>query len=88
MMGEIVREAVFSCISVHNKDKSVKYRVDFFILADAKYYFIYHLGFYQGKNKANIRSIMTLTGTGISIWTIDMLHLSCWLSCFQIIISE
>ena len=28
--------------------------MDFFILADAKHYFIYHLDVYQGKNKGNI----------------------------------
>ena len=38
----------------YNKDKPNKYRVDFFILADAKYYFIYHLDVYQGKNRNNI----------------------------------
>ena len=38
----------------YNKDKHEKYWVDFFILADAKYSFIYHLVVYQGKNKANV----------------------------------
>jgi len=37
----------------YNKDKPDKYRVDFFILSDAKYYFIYHMDVYQGKNDHN-----------------------------------
>ena len=39
---------------MYNKDKPNKYIVDFFILADAKYYFIYHIDVYQGKNIENI----------------------------------
>jgi len=38
----------------YNKDKPEKYWADFFILADARDYFIYHLDVYQGKNKVNI----------------------------------
>ena len=38
----------------YNKDKPNKFRVDFFILSDAKYYFIYHLDVYQGKISNNI----------------------------------
>eukprot|EP00957_Ditylum_brightwellii_P077357 5878157-Ditylum_brightwellii.AAC.1 len=38
----------------YNKDKPDKFIVDFFILTDAKNYFIYHLYCYQGENKANI----------------------------------
>ena len=38
----------------YNKDKPDKYRVDFFILADAARYFICHIDVYQGKNGANI----------------------------------
>ncbi len=38
----------------YNKDKPDKYRADFFILADARDYFIYNLDVYQGKIKANI----------------------------------
>ena len=45
----------------YNKDKPDKFRVDFFILADTKYYFIYHLDVYQGKNKANIDIDSTIT---------------------------
>ena len=44
----------FCPIRQYNKDKPAKYRVDFFILADATHYFIYHLDVYQGKNLANI----------------------------------
>ena len=39
---------------MYNKDKPDKFRVDFLILADSKFYFIYHLDVYQGRNKANI----------------------------------
>jgi hypothetical protein len=38
----------------YNKDKPQKFRVDFFICADSKEYFILHLDIYQGKNTANI----------------------------------
>ena len=38
----------------YNKDKPDKFRVDFFVMADTKYYFIYHLDVYQGANKSNI----------------------------------
>ena len=41
-------------IRMYNKDKPDKFRVDFFIMADSKYYFIYHLDVYQGKNKSNV----------------------------------
>ena len=41
-------------VRMYNKDKPDKFRVDFFILADSKYYFIFHLDVYQGRNKANI----------------------------------
>ena len=44
----------FCVVRQYNKDKLAKYRFDFFILADSHGYFIYHLDFYQGKNKANI----------------------------------
>ena len=39
---------------MYNKDKPDKFRVDFFILADSKHYFIYHFDVYQVKNKSNI----------------------------------
>eukprot|EP00957_Ditylum_brightwellii_P150015 11424694-Ditylum_brightwellii.AAC.1 len=38
----------------YNKDKPDKLCVGFFILANAKYLFIYYLDVYQGKNKNNI----------------------------------
>ena len=41
-------------VRIYNKDKLNKFRVDFFVIADSKYNFIYHLDVYQGKNKANI----------------------------------
>ena len=44
----------------YNEDKPAKYQVDFFLLADAQYYSIYHLDCYQGKNKANIDIPSTL----------------------------
>ena len=44
----------FCPVRQYNKDKPAKYQVDFFILADSRDYFIYHLDVYQGKNKANI----------------------------------
>ena len=41
-------------VRMYNKDKPDKFCVDFFIMADSAYYFIYHLDVYQGKNIANI----------------------------------
>ena len=38
----------------YNKNKPDKYRVDFFILCDARLYFICHIDVYQGKNSKNI----------------------------------
>ena len=52
--GGIAMRSRFCPVRQYNKDKPAKYRVDFFILADARDYFIYHLDVYQGKNKANI----------------------------------
>ena len=52
--GGVPMRSRYCPVRQYNKDKPDKYRVDFFILADAKYYFIYHLDVYQGKNKANI----------------------------------
>ena len=37
----------------YNKDKPDKYRVDFFVLADAKTYAILHMDVYQGRNADN-----------------------------------
>ena len=52
--GGVAMRSRYCPVRQYNKDKPDKYRVDFFILADAKHYFIYHLDVYQGKNKANI----------------------------------
>ena len=41
-------------VRMYDKDKPDKYIVIFFILADAKYYFIYHIDVYQSNNTANI----------------------------------
>ena len=37
----------------YNKDKPDKYRVDFFVLADAKSYAVLHMDVYQGRNSTN-----------------------------------
>ena len=50
----IAMRSRFCPVRQYNKDKPAKYRVDFFILADARDYFICHLDVYQGKNKVNI----------------------------------
>ena len=52
--GGIPMRSRFCPVRQYNKDKPAKYRVDFFILADSRDYFIYHLDVYQGKNKANV----------------------------------
>ena len=52
--GGVAMKSRYCPVRQYNKDKPNKYRVDFFILADAKYYFIYHLDVYQGKNRNNI----------------------------------
>jgi Transposase IS4 len=38
----------------YNKDKPQKYRVDFFIMACSRTYFIHHLDVYQGSNATNV----------------------------------
>jgi Transposase IS4 len=38
----------------YNKDKPQKYRVDFFIMACSKSYFIHHIDVYQGANASNV----------------------------------
>jgi Transposase IS4 len=38
----------------YNKDKPQKFRVDFFILACSKTYFIHHIDVYQGANASNV----------------------------------
>ena len=52
--GGIPMRSRYCPVRMYNKDKVDKFRVDFFILADSKHYFIYHLDVYQGRNKANI----------------------------------
>ena len=52
--GGIAMRSRFCPVHQYNKDKPAKYRVDFFILADSRDYFIYHLDVYQGANQANI----------------------------------
>jgi Transposase IS4 len=50
----------------YNKDKPQKFRVDFFIMACSKTYFIHHMDVYQGKNASNVgvdRSIRSLPTT-------------------------
>ena len=52
--GGIPMRSRFCPVRQYNKDKPAKYREDFFILADSRDYFIYHLDVYQGKNKENV----------------------------------
>ena len=52
--GGIAMRSRFCPVQMYNKDKPAKFRVDFFILADAKYYFISHLDVYQGANDRNV----------------------------------
>ena len=52
--GGVPMRSRYCPVRMYNKDKPDKFRVDFFILADSKHYFIFHLDVYQGKNKANI----------------------------------
>ena len=52
--GGVAMRSRYCPVRMYNKDKPDKFRVDFFLLADSRYYFIYHLDVYQGKNKANI----------------------------------
>ena len=58
--GGVAMRSRYCPVRQYNKDKPEKFRVDFFIMADATHYFIYHLDVYQGKNKANIDISPTL----------------------------
>jgi hypothetical protein len=58
--GGIAMRSRYCPVRQYNKDKPDKFRVDFFIMADAKHYFLYHLDVYQGKNRANIDIDTTL----------------------------
>jgi len=51
--GGVACRSRFCPVRQCNKDKPDKCRVDFFMLNDSKYYFIYHMDVYQGKNKHN-----------------------------------
>jgi Transposase IS4 len=41
-------------VTQYNKDKPQKFRVDFFIMACSRTYFIHHMDVYQGKNATNV----------------------------------
>ena len=41
-------------VYMYDKEKLEKNCIDFFIIADSKHYFIYHLDVYQGNNQANV----------------------------------
>jgi Transposase IS4 len=50
----------------YNKDKPQKFRVDFFIMACSRTYYIHHMDVYQGKNASNVginRSVRSLPTT-------------------------
>jgi Transposase IS4 len=50
----------------YNKDKPQKFRVDFFIMACSRSYFIHHVDVYQGRNATNVgihRAVRTLPTT-------------------------
>eukprot|EP00957_Ditylum_brightwellii_P126717 9658068-Ditylum_brightwellii.AAC.1 len=52
--GSVPMRSCYCPVHQYNKDKPDTFCVNFFILADAKYLFIYQLDVYQGKNKNNI----------------------------------
>ena len=52
--GGIACRSRYCPVRQYNKDKPAKFRVDFFILAGAKTYIIYHIDVYQGKNASNV----------------------------------
>ena len=52
--GGVHMQSRYCPVQMYNKDKPDKFCVDFFIMADSQFYFIYHLDVYQGKNTANI----------------------------------
>ena len=49
----IFMRSQYCCVRIYNNYKIYKYRVDFFILAGEKYYFIFHIDVNQIKNSAN-----------------------------------
>ena len=56
--GGVAMRSRYCPVRQYNKDKPDKYRVDFFILADARYYNVGHLDVYQGKKKPIILNIL------------------------------
>ena len=52
--GGISTHSRFWCVQKYNKDKMEKLTIDFFVLANRKYYFVRNLGIYQRKNAGNI----------------------------------
>ena len=59
--GGVAMRSRYCPVRQYNKDKPDKYRVDFFILADARYYNVGHLDVYQGKKKPIILNIFIYT---------------------------
>ena len=51
--GGVASRSRYNPIRQYNKDKPQKFRVDFFVLAAADNYFVYHMEPYQGKNASN-----------------------------------
>jgi hypothetical protein len=52
--GGIACRSRYCPVRQYNKDKPDKFRVDFFILAASRSYFIQHLDVYQGRNSSNV----------------------------------
>ena len=48
-------------VQQYNKDVPAKYQLDFFLLAETRYYNIYHLDCYQGKNREILTPIQPFT---------------------------
>ena len=51
--GGVASRSRYNPIRQYNKDKPQKFCVDFFVLAAADNYFVYHMEPYQGKNASN-----------------------------------
>jgi hypothetical protein len=52
--GGVMCKSRFCLSRQYNKDKPNKFRVDFFIMACPKTYYIHHLDVYQGKKASNV----------------------------------
>jgi Transposase IS4 len=52
--GGVMCKSRFCPVRQYNKDKPDKFRVDFFIMACPKTFYIHHLDVYQGKNASNV----------------------------------